>query len=110
MKRSNPFVERVLSKGDRFVFDAAQVAVHRLPDHGRDTYAAPLSGITQLAPGLLRKSQVRDDVARHSGITISRYRDIANVASEDLTPLFLESPASSSRESKKEIHQWKERR
>ena len=75
VERTNPFVEGIRTERDGLViFGAAEVAVHRFPDHGSNTDAASHGGIAQVAVGLLRKAQIGDDVTGHGGITISRYR------------------------------------
>jgi hypothetical protein len=85
MKRTDPLVDRVFPDRNRFVFLLTpEVAIHRLANQGSDTHAAPECGVAQLAISLLREAQVGDDVAGHG---VSRYRDIANVASGDLTLL-----------------------
>jgi hypothetical protein len=75
VNRTNVLVERISAERYRLVFiGTAQAPVHRLANHGGDAHAAPQSGVSQLAVGLLGKAEVGDDVAGHGGITISRYR------------------------------------
>ncbi len=90
MKRTDPLVDGIFPERDRFIFAvSSEVAVHRFPNHRSDAHAAAQGLVAQLAVGLLGKAQVGDDIAGHGGITISRYRDIVNVASGDLTPSLL---------------------
>jgi hypothetical protein len=73
--RADPLVHRVLAERNRRALLATpEVTVHRFPDDGGHTHAAPQGGVAQLAVGLLREAQVGDDVTGHGGITISQYR------------------------------------
>jgi hypothetical protein len=75
VERTDPFVEGIFSKGNRFVFfGTPEVAVHRFPNDRSDAHAAALGGIAQLAPGLFGETQIGDDVAGHGGINKTRYR------------------------------------
>jgi hypothetical protein len=75
VNRTNVLVEWISAEWDRLVFiGTAEIAVYGLANHRCDTHAAPQSGVSQLAVGLLREAKVGNDVAGHGGITISRYR------------------------------------
>jgi len=92
---ADPFVERILSKGNRFLlFATSQVTLDGLPDDGSDAHAAAQGGVSKFAIRLLGKTKVRDDVSGHGDITISRYRQCGKWRPD---PIFLRRRSSSGR-------------
>lgn len=76
---SNERVRRIVTESNLVgALTAAEVAADGFTDEPRERHPSPACLVLELPVRLGRESEVRGDVLRHGGTTISRYRIVRN--------------------------------